>query len=799
MVWQQTPYTIPLVATTVFLFAFAAYLGSLDRSEWVSGTTLGSLLLFAGGGWVGMYTLRLSAATLPGKLLWLRLEFVPVLALSVIWLAYVVRYAGRTDWLTWRVFGPLTAIAAGVELLVLTDGVHHQVFREYGLAQVGSFAVFDPVYGPVFAVYLAFTYTLLGASLLFLATAAAHALGVFRWQIALLFVFAVAPGVTGILYVTGNTPVPGLNVPALSLVVSTAAVVVSFARFQWMEMTPIARDQSLESMNEAVVVLDAATRIIDFNPAAERILSGSAADLVGTPVTEALPELAEALDGTADEITSEVRTELTVSSDGDRRCLDVRVSPVGASVSTPAGYTVLFHDITARKTAEKQAEQRRRKIEELHRIARDLTAARTQEEVFQRAVDGGEEVLGADVCRLAVEDDGSLVPAASSGDEPVNRYDPQPVDDGIAGVTFQSNAPIVIDDLGYIRGTAAAGSYPESYLADESPSVADPALPHRALLSAPIDGIGTIQALATEPGTFSDDDREVLELLTTHIETAVQRANAESELRRERDRLEEFAGVVSHDLQNPLNVAQGRVELLKQSPSQVSDHVEPIDRALSRIETIVTDVLALAREGEVVGDVEAVALETCIEDAWATVDTGSAVLEHPNDLGTVDADAGRLRQLFENLFRNSVEHGSTGARTASDGADAGATDSAADSDDGATDSAADSDDGATDSAADSDDDATDSAADSDDDATDPAVTVRVGRIDDGAGFYVEDDGPGIPPDERDAIFEHGYTTGSTGTGLGLTIVDRIADAHGWTITVTDSRSGGARFEIRTGG
>ena len=137
-------------------------------------------VLFAGGMSSGLDALRMSAATLPGTFVWRRVEVASMLALPVIWLAYVVRCAGRTAWLTWRVFGALAAVATGIELLVLTDGVHHLVYREYGLAQVGSFAVLDPVYGPVFAVFLAFTYTLLGASLLFLATAAAHARGVFR-------------------------------------------------------------------------------------------------------------------------------------------------------------------------------------------------------------------------------------------------------------------------------------------------------------------------------------------------------------------------------------------------------------------------------------------------------------------------------------------------------------------------------------------------------------------------------------------------------------------------------------------
>jgi signal transduction histidine kinase len=78
------------------------------------------------------------------------------------------------------------------------------------------------------------------------------------------------------------------------------------------------------------------------------------------------------------------------------------------------------------------------------------------------------------------------------------------------------------------------------------------------------------------------------------------------------------------------------------------------------------------------------------------------------------------------------------------------------------------------------------------------VTVRVGRAGEDC-IYVEDDGPGIPADDRDAVFEPGHTSATGGTGFGLTIIKRIAEAHGWEITVTDGRDGGARFEFDTTG
>ncbi|MFC7057835.1 sensor histidine kinase [Halovenus salina] len=73
------------------------------------------------------------------------------------------------------------------------------------------------------------------------------------------------------------------------------------------------------------------------------------------------------------------------------------------------------------------------------------------------------------------------------------------------------------------------------------------------------------------------------------------------------------------------------------------------------------------------------------------------------------------------------------------------------------------------------------------------MTVTIGEMAD--GFYVADNGPGIPEADREAVFDAGYSTSTAGTGLGLRIVEQITDAHGWTVDVTDSTTGGSRFEI----
>lgn len=204
----------------------------------------------------------------------------------------------------------------------------------------------------------------------------------------------------------------------------------------------------------------------------------------------------------------------------------------------------------------------------------------------------------------------------------------------------------------------------------------------------------------------------------------------ERQLQRERDRLDGLIGIISHDLRNPLNVAQGRVKLALEECD--SDHLEVVAQAHDRMERLIEDMLSLARAGESLGDVEPVAIAELAESSWLNVETKSAelILEIES---TVNADESRLRQLLENLYRNAIEHGG-------------------------------------------------------DD-----VTVTIGGLD--GGFYVEDDGPGIPKDERDEVFEAGYSRNEDGFGFGLSIVKEVAMAHGWDTNLSQGAEGGARFEF----
>lgn len=202
------------------------------------------------------------------------------------------------------------------------------------------------------------------------------------------------------------------------------------------------------------------------------------------------------------------------------------------------------------------------------------------------------------------------------------------------------------------------------------------------------------------------------------------------------ERLEAFTGIVAHDLRNPLNTALNWLELAQEKNAVASgdeDFLARVRGALRRMSELLEDLLLLSRDGASIGSVEPVSVGSLARASWENVETDGARLQIQSDR-TVRADASRLGQVFENLFKNSVEHGGTD------------------------------------------------------------VTVTVGRLP--TGFYVEDDGPGIPDDALTKIFEPGFTTDEHGTGFGLPIAKEVVEAHGGTITLRLGETEGARFEIR---
>jgi len=486
--------------------------------------------------------------------------------------------------------------------------------------------------------------------------------------------------------------------------------------------------QRLESLVAAapisIIEFDRDGVVQRWSPGAERMFGWSAEEVVGGPLP-IIPEgeretycerLQRVLDGET------IRREETRRRTKSGQAVDLLLSvvPVASAAGEPTGVLAVFEDITPQKRVERQ-------LRALQRTARELNVARSIPTVGEVAVEAAADILEFDMTGLWRYDarQEALVPVAMT-ERSFEIVDEQPrfePGESLAWQAFEDGELRVYDDLTDVPGR----QNPDTEIGSE--------------IIVPLGEQGVLITGAMTPREFSDRDVDLFRVLGANTEAAMARAEREAELRRQNERLDRFTSVVSHDLRNPLSVAKGYLDLARESGD--ADDFDRVESAHERMSDLTEDLLALARGGTAVEDATELDPGTVARDAWDHVDTGDASLTVADDLPTLHGDRSRLTQLFENLFRNAVEHAASGS--------------------------------------------------------DDAVSVTVGPLSDRPGFYVADDGPGIPEDRRESVFDHGVSFDDEGgTGFGLSIVADITRAHGWAVSATEGVAGGARFEFETG-
>ncbi|AXG10205.1 PAS domain S-box protein [Haloplanus rubicundus] len=448
----------------------------------------------------------------------------------------------------------------------------------------------------------------------------------------------------------------------------------------------------LDAVPDVAIVYDESGTYEDVLSGAEDLLVDSPDALEGLAVHDVLPpepanQICEAIRETI-EAGETQNLEYRLPLDGDTHHFSARISPLRTEGSESERVLCLARDITARKRREQ-----------------DLRS-------FRQAVEQAGHAI------MITDTDGSI--------EYVN-----PEFESVTGYTkaeVTGETPAILN----------SGEHDERYYQDLWETILGGEIWEGELVNQRKEGERYHVEQTIAPITDETGDIERFVAINTDI---TERKQYEYQLERERDRLEEFARTVAHDLRNPLSIALGHVDMARQGDESVDASLDRALSALERMEAMIEEVLELSKQGEIVHETDPVSFERIVDLAWEHVDTDTATRRIADDLHgwTLPADESRLRQLLENLLGNAVKHAG------------------------------------------------------------PGVTIRLGRLSGREGFFIEDDGPGIEPSARNRIFESGFTSAADGTGFGLAIAKQIVDAHGWSIDVTDAEdnTGGGRFEITT--
>jgi PAS domain S-box-containing protein len=671
--FQYTPSVVVFLAGSVVMLLLMAYAVRQGQAKRFDETLLSFIAIMASASlWSITRAIQLSTPLIDLKLAALAFLYIGYLGSSMSLFAFALSYTGRQHLLTRRNVTFLALVPFVAVLLAATNWYHHLLWTAE-LTQTNGGLYLERQFQPLFiAIYLFQTVPNL-VSLGLLGRMALGSETVYRGQALVVTSGAILVLTAGVIYVLEVNIFFERNVDLIPAAFAAMGLMYSYAVFEFdlLDLVPVARDTVVENMRDGFVVLDTDDRIVDLNPAARTILQEEGV-LVGEPVTTAMPRIDALL--AKHEHGNQVEDEFDVEIDGQQRFLIVTVTSLYEDGDL-IGRLLLFRDITERRSVQKR-------YQALTENSTDLIFVLDPEGTITYASPSVGNLLGVSPDDIVGED----------GFQFVHDEDREEIVGEFERVREDPDAMLRVE----YRVADADGEW--RYL----------------------EGVGRNLL-----------DNQFVQGIVINARDITERKDRERELERTNEQLEQFASVVSHDLRNPINVARGHLDLVRETGSEQS--IEEVDVSLDRMETIIEDVLTLARQGQSIGETEIVSVVRIAEDAWSHVDTVEATLEITGDQ-SIEADPDRLLQLFENLFRNAIEHG---------------------------------------------------RAD---------VTVTVGTS--GEGFYVADDGPGIPEDERDEVLDSGYTTAEDGTGFGLAIVSQIAQAHGWSVEVTESADGGAQFDIR---
>jgi PAS domain S-box-containing protein len=315
--------------------------------------------LFAGSAafWALLEAAIVLAPTVSGKLTYTKLSYFGIALAPVFWLLFIYRMCAPARALTRRRIVLLFILPALIIGTVWTNEWHGLYYTQITLINtaIGVMGVFE--HGPLFWLFVAYSYLLLFSGTMLLLFTLLRASGLRRQQLGVLASGTAIPWLGNVMYVFGLAPIPGLDLTPIAF--ALAGVVYGWAifRLELLRLSPTARETLVERMSDGVLILDDADRIVDANPAAERLLARRPDALIGLSERDALAGWMRP-DGGA--LTAEQLSEQIILSADGARFLEVRLSPLTGRTGNVVGRLVILHDVTEQRKADQSLRESQR-------------------------------------------------------------------------------------------------------------------------------------------------------------------------------------------------------------------------------------------------------------------------------------------------------------------------------------------------------------------------------------------------------------------------------------------------------
>jgi diguanylate cyclase (GGDEF)-like protein/PAS domain S-box-containing protein len=335
------------VLMTAGIICIVAGLIVLQTRRNASGSIPLMILLFALSWWDLTYSLFWADVPGPYPNFWLYITYVGAVTVPAALMTFAMQLSEMDDWLKPPLVIGLCIEPLLVLMLLFTDPWHGLFFAGKQTKNIGVILAA----GPVFWANVVYSYLLILIGMVVLVRRFIQASGIYKHQMGVVLVGAGIPWINSIIFVSGLSPFPNADNTPFSFTIAGLAFTYALLRYGLLDILPIARHVLIESMSDGVIVLDARNRLVDINPAAERVLGLST---IGKPVEDifsAWPGVVEAFYEVKD-----IRAEVSIGKPS-QSFLDLKISPLYDSRSNFIGRLMIWRDITPLRKAQMELQE----------------------------------------------------------------------------------------------------------------------------------------------------------------------------------------------------------------------------------------------------------------------------------------------------------------------------------------------------------------------------------------------------------------------------------------------------------
>ncbi len=366
MNWHFTIYTLPVLIGGVISGTLAGWVWK-QRPE--TDTTTFSLMMLAIAEWSFGNALEMAAVNLSTKIFWAKVEYIGITTVPVLWLCFALQFTNRKRWLLRRNLIFLSIIPLITFLLVWTNDAHGLIWNNIRLDSNSPLPMLVLSHGAWFWVHLFYSYLVLLAGTFLFIHAFIHSPSLYRGQAGALLVGISAPWAGNFLYLSGLNPFPYLDLTLFGFIVTGLAMTWGLFRYRMLHIVPVACEVVMGQMSDGVIVLDRHDRIVNYNPAAQTLLSGTQGSAIGLPIAR-FPEIWTALSEYYEQ-DNDLTTELRLPVEGEKRIFDLRISSLHGRHGQSMGKLMIWRDITEKKQVEAALQESIKRNQSMTQSAKD--------------------------------------------------------------------------------------------------------------------------------------------------------------------------------------------------------------------------------------------------------------------------------------------------------------------------------------------------------------------------------------------------------------------------------------------